>query len=164
MEGEINADFRLRCCRQRVSSQRPACIGGKDRIRTLVYDRLQPLAQKQSSSRSAFIAGPKFTRNQQFINFTGEHSEAKVYGVTMAGGEDLADQTLIVDHAVPHCNSREFFKTVLDGRARGVYQGRINVAPACPEDRRRDDDPGLAACPKTRKWQISLNLKSLLMM
>ncbi|MEM9633134.1 MAG: Fe-S cluster assembly protein SufD [Pseudomonadota bacterium] len=76
-----------------------------------------------------FIAGPRFARNQQFINFTGENSEAKIYGVNMAGGEDLADQTLIVDHAVPHCNSREFFKTVLDGRSKGVYQGRINVAP-----------------------------------
>ncbi len=75
-----------------------------------------------------FIAGPRFARNQQFIHFAGENSEAKIYGVTMAGGDDLADQTLIVDHAVPHCNSREFFKTVLDGRARGVYQGRINVA------------------------------------
>ncbi|MCV0427027.1 MAG: Fe-S cluster assembly protein SufD [Roseibium sp.] len=76
-----------------------------------------------------FIAGSRFARNQQFVNFTGENSEAKIYGVTMAGGEDLADQTLIVDHAVPHCNSREFFKTVLDGRSKGVYQGRINVAP-----------------------------------
>ena len=74
------------------------------------------------------MAGPKFARNQQFINFTGENSEAKIYGVTMAGREDLADQTLVVDHAVPLCNSREFFKTVLDGRAKGVYQGRINVA------------------------------------
>ncbi|MEP2706451.1 MAG: Fe-S cluster assembly protein SufD [Roseibium sp.] len=75
-----------------------------------------------------FVAGPRFVRNQQFVNFTGENSEAKIYGVTMAGGEDLADHTLIVDHAVPHCNSREYFKTVLDGRAKGVYQGRINVA------------------------------------
>ncbi|WP_417683956.1 Fe-S cluster assembly protein SufD [Roseibium sp.] len=76
-----------------------------------------------------FIAGPSFARNQQFVNFIGENSEAKLYGVTMARGKDLADQTLIVDHAVPHCNSREFFKTVLDDQARGVYQGRINVAP-----------------------------------
>lgn len=76
-----------------------------------------------------FIAGPQFVRNQQFVNFTGENSQAKIYGVSMAGGDALADQTLIVDHAVPHCNSREYFKTVLDGRARGVYQGRINVAP-----------------------------------
>ncbi len=76
-----------------------------------------------------FMAGPAFARNQQFVNFIGENSEAKLYGVTMARGKDLADQTLIVDHAVPHCNSREFFKTVLDDQARGVYQGRINVAP-----------------------------------
>ncbi|GGB54424.1 Fe-S cluster assembly protein SufD [Roseibium aquae] len=76
-----------------------------------------------------FVAGPDFVRNQQFIHFVGENSEAKIYGVSMARASHLADQTLIVDHAVPHCNSREFFKTVLDGQARGVYQGRINVAP-----------------------------------
>ncbi len=76
-----------------------------------------------------FVAGPAFVRNQQFVAFEGEHSEAKLYGVSMGRDRALADQTLIVDHAVPNCNSREFFKTVLDGEARGVYQGRINVAP-----------------------------------
>lgn len=75
-----------------------------------------------------FMAGPAFARNQQFVAFSGENSDAKLYGVSMARGNGLADQTLIVDHAVPHCNSREFFKTVLDDEARGVYQGRINVA------------------------------------
>ena len=94
-----------------------------------LYTSIATLGAETEFKSLGFIAGPQFTRNQQFINFTGENSEAKVYGVTMAGGEALADQTLIVDHAVPHCNSREFFKTVLDGRARGVYQGRINVAP-----------------------------------
>lgn len=76
-----------------------------------------------------FIAGPSFVRNQQFVAFAGENSEARLFGVTMARDKALADQTLIVDHAVPNCSSREFFKTVLDDEARGVYQGRINVAP-----------------------------------
>ncbi len=53
----------------------------------------------------------------------------RLFGVTMARDRALADQTLIVDHAVPNCSSREFFKTVLDDEAKGVYQGRINVAP-----------------------------------
>lgn len=75
-----------------------------------------------------FIVGAEFARNQQFVSFTGEHSRADLFGVSMARGRQLADQTLIVDHAVPNCNSREYFKTVLDGEARGVYQGRINVA------------------------------------
>jgi Fe-S cluster assembly protein SufD len=29
----------------------------------------------------------------------------------------------------PHCESREYFKTVLDGEATGVYQGKVMVAP-----------------------------------
>jgi len=75
-----------------------------------------------------FIVGAEFARNQQFVSFAGEHSRADLFGVSMGRGRQLADQTLIVDHAVPNCNSREYFKTVLDGEARGVYQGRINVA------------------------------------
>jgi Fe-S cluster assembly protein SufD len=34
-----------------------------------------------------------------------------------------------VDHAVPHCTSRETFKTILDGDAKGVFQGKIIVRP-----------------------------------
>ena len=39
------------------------------------------------------------------------------------------DTTLVVDHAVPHCESRELFKGVLDDRGRGVFQGKIIVRP-----------------------------------
>lgn len=102
-------------------------IAGKSEAAHL-YTSIATIGADAEFKSLGFIAGPRFVRNQQFVNFTGENSEAKIYGVTMAGGEDLADQTLIVDHAVPHCNSREYFKTVLDGRAKGVYQGRINVA------------------------------------
>jgi len=93
---------------------------------------LTTLARLGSEARFhtlGFIAGPSFVRNQQFVSFAGEHSEARLFGVTMARDRALADQTLIVDHAVPNCSSREFFKTVLDDEAKGVYQGRINVAP-----------------------------------
>ena len=39
------------------------------------------------------------------------------------------DTTLVVDHAVPSCTSRELFKGVLDGQSRGVFQGKIVVRP-----------------------------------
>jgi Fe-S cluster assembly protein SufD len=39
------------------------------------------------------------------------------------------DQTLVVDHAVPHCDGTELFKTVLDDRSHGVFQGQIMVRP-----------------------------------
>ena len=52
---------------------------------------------------------------------------------SMLNGFYLVDQTqhvdnhLVVDHAQPNCNSREFFKGVLDGHGRGVFSGRIIV-------------------------------------
>jgi len=126
-EGEINTVVDYELADQAALATTRLMIGKTSAAR--LFTSIATLGAETEFKSLGFIAGPEFTRNQQFINFTGEHSEAKIYGVTMAGAEALADQTLVVDHAVPHCNSREFFKTVLDGRARGVYQGRINVAP-----------------------------------
>ena len=60
----------------------------------------------------------------------------------MIKGSQHADTTLVVDHAVPHCESRELFKTVIDDEATGVFQGKIIVPPARPEDRRPHDVGG----------------------
>ncbi len=125
--GEINTVFDYSLADNAHVAATRLIVGKSDAAHLLTS--IATLGADAEFKSLGFIAGPKFVRNQQFVNFTGENSEAKIYGVSMVGGEDLADQTLIVDHAVPHCNSREFFKTVLDGRARGVYQGRINVAP-----------------------------------
>ena len=40
-----------------------------------------------------------------------------------------ADTTLLLDHAVPNCTSREIFRAVVDDRAHSVFQGRIIVRP-----------------------------------
>jgi Fe-S cluster assembly protein SufD len=45
----------------------------------------------------------------------------------MINGREHADTTLVVEHAAPHCESRELFKTVIDGEATGVFQGKIIV-------------------------------------
>ena len=42
-------------------------------------------------------------------------------------GHSHADFTLVVDHAAPGCESRELVKAVLDGRSRGVFQGKVIV-------------------------------------
>ena len=42
------------------------------------------------------------------------------------GGEHI-DTTLVVDHAVPRCESRELYKGVLDGEAKGIFQGKVIV-------------------------------------
>ena len=42
----------------------------------------------------------------------------------------MADITTAIDHAAPDCPSRQTVKTVLAGRARGVFQGKILVRQA----------------------------------
>jgi Fe-S cluster assembly protein SufD len=41
----------------------------------------------------------------------------------------VLDNHTWVDHAVPHCTSREVYKGILGGAARGVFRGRVVVRP-----------------------------------
>jgi Fe-S cluster assembly protein SufD len=69
------------------------------------------------------------SRHQVFTLFDGENSTAQINGATMLKGRQHGDTTLMVEHGAPHCESRELFKTVLDGEATGVFQGKIIVPP-----------------------------------
>ena len=77
----------------------------------------------------ALLAGGKLTRRQIFLKFTGEHATASLNGVSLLRGNEHIDTTLTVDHAAPHCNSRETFRHIIDGEATGVFQGKIIVRP-----------------------------------
>jgi Fe-S cluster assembly protein SufD len=52
-----------------------------------------------------------------------------VAGCFLGREAEHIDSTLVIDHAVPGCTSRELFKGVLAGRARGVFQGKVIVRP-----------------------------------
>jgi Fe-S cluster assembly protein SufD len=73
--------------------------------------------------------GASVARHQVFLAFAGEHTTARLNGATMLKGKQHNDTTLLVDHAVPHCDSKELFKTVIDDTATGVFQGKIIVRP-----------------------------------
>lgn len=74
-----------------------------------------------------FTAGGAVVRNQTFLLFAGEETVAGVRGVNLLRERQHADNTLVLDHALPGCQSRELFKSVLDGDSRGVFQGKIIV-------------------------------------
>ena len=48
-------------------------------------------------------------------------------GLSLLRGKEHADTTLVVDHAVPHCTSRELFRHILDHESTGVFQGKVVV-------------------------------------
>jgi Fe-S cluster assembly protein SufD len=74
-------------------------------------------------------SGGGLSRYQGYLTFAGEGAEVSADGVNLLNGRQHADTTLLLDHAVPHCASREIFRSVVDDRAHSVFQGRIIVRP-----------------------------------
>ncbi len=77
----------------------------------------------------AFLAGGRFHRQQDLIDFTGEEAFARIDSACLLRGRQHADTRLLVNHLVPRCVSRETFRYVMDESARGAFQGNIHVAP-----------------------------------
>ncbi len=67
------------------------------------------------------------TRAQMRIAFKGPQARCHYAGAMMLRGNAHADFTLVVDHAAEACESRELVKAVVDGRSRGVFQGKVIV-------------------------------------
>ena len=72
-------------------------------------------------------SGARVNRQNGTYVFAGPGSDAKVSGAYLLAGKQHADTRLVVDHAVPHCVSRELFKCVIDDHARGIFQGKVMV-------------------------------------
>jgi Fe-S cluster assembly protein SufD len=75
----------------------------------------------------SYTTGGSVVRNQLFVRFDGQGTLANIRGASLLTGNQHADTTLIADHAAGGCQSREVFKTVLDDKSRGVFQGKIIV-------------------------------------
>ncbi len=69
------------------------------------------------------------SRNQIFMRYEGAGSKADISGAALLNGTSHADMTLVMEHDATDCESRELFKTVLNGRSRAVFQGKVIVAP-----------------------------------
>ena len=72
-------------------------------------------------------AGCGLARSDGLIQFRGEGSKLDFSGAFLGRDTDHIDTTLVIEHLVPHCESRELFKGVLSDRARGIFQGKVLV-------------------------------------
>jgi Fe-S cluster assembly protein SufD len=73
--------------------------------------------------------GGALVRNDLGVVFAEPGAECSLDGLFLGAGERLVDNHTLVDHARPHCASRELYKGILGGRSRGVFRGRIVVRP-----------------------------------
>ena len=71
--------------------------------------------------------GGKLSRTELHIALEGKGAEAHLSGVSVLN-DGHADVTTHVTHACGKTQSRQVFKHVAGGHARGVYQGKVSVA------------------------------------
>lgn len=85
--------------------------------------------QDRSSSVSTFALqfGGALVRDEVRTVLDGEGAEAHLNGLYIISGTEHVDNHTTIDHAKPHCGSREVYKGVLDGRSTGVFNGKIIV-------------------------------------
>jgi len=94
-----------------------------------VASLLASVGAKAKFNTFAFTCNSSVVRNQCFIRFAGEGTHAGIRGVSLLRGKEHVDTTLLIGHAKGHCESREQFRSVLDGDSHGVFQGKIVVEP-----------------------------------
>jgi Fe-S cluster assembly protein SufD len=71
--------------------------------------------------------GGGFTRNEAQVLLKGPDARVDMAGISLLRGKQHGDTTIRVEHLAPNCTSSQFFRSILDGQARGVFQGKIHV-------------------------------------
>ena len=84
-------------------------------------------ARSSSVTTHTISLGGRLDREEARAVLNGEGAEALLHGLYVIGGHQHVDNHTLIDHAKPHCASREVYKGVLDGHAGGVFNGKIAV-------------------------------------
>lgn len=74
--------------------------------------------------------GGKMTRHDIHAVLRGENIECSLNGVNLLKDAQHGDTTIVMEHTAPHCVSNQFYRTILDDAARGVFQGKVHVHQA----------------------------------
>jgi Fe-S cluster assembly protein SufD len=73
--------------------------------------------------------GAALSRNDIELLFDGEGGEGVLNGLFALDGRQVSDTHSRIDHARPHCTSRQLYKGILDEQSRGVFNGLVLVRP-----------------------------------
>ena len=82
----------------------------------------------QFSSHSVAL-GSRVARHEVRVGLEAEGAQVSLDGLYMPRGDQHHDNPILIEHAAPHCTSRQLYKGVMDGHGHGVFNGRVVVRP-----------------------------------
>lgn len=100
---------------------------GRDHERRAVTHLFARLGEESTFKSFTLTANGMLTRNESFIELTGDNASAHIAGAAMGDGDFHQDDTVFITHDAVNCESRQVFKKVLRNGAVGAFQGKILV-------------------------------------
>ena len=92
-----------------------------------VSTSLARLEQGAGYEAAILTGGGAMTRHELHVALTAPQARVKLTALAALGAREHVDVTAVIDHAATDTTSDLAFRNVLDGRSRGVAQGRILV-------------------------------------
>ena len=92
------------------------------------------------------------TRQMTKLLFAGEGAECWLNGAVIADKAQHVDNNTLIDHAVPHCDSHELYKYVLDNDAVGAFAGRVLVRQDAQKTTSNETNQNLCASKTARMY------------
>ena len=73
------------------------------------------------------LPGAQFVRNNINVRLQDENVESHLYGINLTAGDQLVDNHTEVDHLLPHCESYEWYKNIIQESSTVIFNGKIFV-------------------------------------
>jgi len=87
------------------------------------------LVRETQLHSASFALGGALARTDINVTLNAQGAECTLDGLYMADGRQHVDHHTRIDHARPRGTSRQLYKGVLGGAARGVFNGKVFVRP-----------------------------------
>ncbi len=92
---------------------------------------ISSLEVKQSANSNlnshSFLLGGAIVRNNIHPVLCGQGCNSNINGLFLPSGRQHIDNFMKVEHASPHCDSRQVYNGILADKSKGVFHGRIIV-------------------------------------
>jgi len=100
-------------------------------------------ARRSSYTCAAFDIGGALVRHSLNCRLTGPSARARVNGAFVLDHDRHVDHHICIDHMAPSCASEQFFRGVLGGHSRGVFNGRAVIRPGADGSQVRQSNANL---------------------
>lgn len=92
------------------------------------FSNIHAVVKRDASCDVMFLnTGAKLSRAEMWYELDEQGASAYAHGAQLMTGEQVMDTTVLIDHKAPNCSSNQKVRNVLNGRARGVFQGKVHV-------------------------------------